>query len=863
MFKFFDLFKKSKVSARISHDKRIFQRKYSCFKRILVANNRALEIIADLEHIFYRDKPFALAYVLAQSELLIGEVLNIVDDVNALSGAKYPQLFDTADKIAAKILAELERKKKIDETNLVIPLEMLSQESIAEVGGKAANLGEVFNRASLPVPQGFAVTAYACQHFMEYNNLTELIDNKLKGLDVNDTERLMEVSREVRSLILSSELPIDLERAIIQAARDLKQKIGPGTRLSARSSATSEDSEASFAGQHSTVLNVSEENLCHAYKEVVSSTYNPRAIFYRRRKGYMDQDVIMSVACVAMIDAKVSGVMYTVDPNDSRHAVIMISAVWGLAVSAVEGSSSTDFYQINKQNEQIEVSEIATKENLLRPGSGDGLGEEPVADDLKNKPCLEHTKIRMLVDYGLRLEKHYGFALDIEWAIDQKDKLYILQARPLKRSPKFGAGEIPEARVDDSQRALPNYPILLKGGASASDGAAAGLAYVIKSDHNLHHVPEGAIVIAQQTSPRYVPVMGRVQAIVTDVGTVTGHMASVAREFRIPTLVGTGSATNTIPHGEEITVDATNEIVYRGRVEQLLKQKSVINPMKGGPIYKAVQSALKNIAPLNLTDPKEDNFRPDACLTIHDIIRFCHEMAMQKMFRISEDFESEKNIAIPLRISLPLDIYIVDMGEGLSIAHEAREARIDDVTSVPFNALLKGMTHKDVDWSADVGIRWGGFASIVAESVFRDPVREGRMGGPNYAVVSGEYLNFNSRLGYHFATVDTYCGPVVNDNYITFSFKGGAADIGRRSRRALLIASILKKLGFKVERKGDMVRGELKKYGCTSLQEKLDMLGRLLGSVRLLDMVLSDDGQVGWYMNEFFKGNYTFQTRSA
>ncbi|NVM22425.1 MAG: pyruvate, phosphate dikinase [Desulfobacterales bacterium] len=803
-----------------------------------------------------------MAYVLAQSEVLIGEVVSIVGDINALSGGKYPELFDAADKVAAGILAELERKKRIDETSLILSLERLSQESIADVGGKAANLGEVYNRVNLPVPHGFAVTSYACQHFVEHNNLTELIDDKLKRLDVKNTERLMEVSREIRLLILNSELPPDLERAIVQAARDLRQKIGPNMRLSVRSSATSEDSEASFAGQHSTVLNVSEENLCHAYKEVVSSTFNPRAIFYRRTKGYMDQDVIMSVACVAMIDAKVSGVMYTVDPNDSRHAVIMISAVWGLAVSAVEGSAATDFFRIDKRKRKVEVSEIATKETLLRPGVGDGLIEDPIADELKDTPCLEPEQIQMLVDYGLRLESHYGFALDIEWAIDQDNKLYILQARPLKRSLKFDAEGAPEKGAW-RERALPGYAVLLKGGASASDGAAAGLAYVIKSDHNLHHVPEGAIMIARQTSPRYVPVMGRVRAIVTDVGSVAGHMASVAREFRIPTLVGTGSATTTIPHGEEITVDAGNGIVYQGRAEELLKDKRAINPMKGSPIYKAVHSALKKVAPLNLTDPRQDNFKPDSCRTIHDIIRFAHEMAMQEMFRISDDLQPGENIALPLRVPLPLNIYVVDLGGGLSIDPAAREARGGDVTCVPFNALLEGMCHKDVDWAGHVGIRWGGLASIVAESVLRDPLKEGRMGGPNYAVISGEYLNLNSRLGYHFVTVDTYCGPVVNDNYITLSFKGGAADIGRRSRRALLIASILRKLGFRVQQKGDMVRGELKKYDSALFEEKLDMLGRLLGSVRLLDMVLSDDGQVEWYVDEFFKGNYTFQVGSA
>ncbi|MCD4805795.1 MAG: hypothetical protein K8R07_09005, partial [Desulfobacterales bacterium] len=474
-----------------------------------------------------------------------------------------------------------------------------------------------------------------------------------------------------------------------------------------------------------------------------------------------------------------------------------------------------------------------------------GTKDEAVSDDLKDKACLEPEQIKTLVDYGLKLESHYGVALDIEWAIDKQNRLYILQARPLKKSLKF----IPaETSPDVTEKELADHPVLIKGGASASEGTASGLAYVLKSDHNLYDIPKGAILIAHQTSPRYVPVMGRARAIVTDVGSVTGHMASVAREFQVPTLVGTHNATSLIEHSDEITVDATNRIVYKGRVEKLLKEKKAINPMKGSPTYKASQAALKKIAPLNLLDPKQDNFNPDSCRTIHDIIRFAHEMSMRKMFWISDDIKSKENIAIRLYTSLPLSIYVIDLGGGLSIGHEAREAQKEDVISVPFKALLNGMTHKDIEWSGDIGINWGGFASIVAESVFRDPLKEGRMGGPNYAVISGEYLNFNSRLGYHFATIDTYCGPVVNDNYITFYFKGGAADIGRRSRRATLIALILKKLLFRVEQKGDMIRGELKKYDRALIEKKLDMIGRLLGSVRLLDMVLSDDGQIDWYV---------------
>ena len=169
------------------------------------------------------------------------------------------------------------------------------------------------------------------------------------------------------------------------------------------------------------------------------------------------------------------------------------------------------------------------------------------------------------------------------------------------------------------------------------------------------------------------------------------------------------------------------------------------------------------------------------------------------------------------------------------------------------------MTSEGVEWLGQNKMDWGGFASILMESILRDPQKEGEMGGISYAVISAKYLNFSSRLGYHFATLDTYCGQNINNNYITFYFKGGAADIERRTRRAVLVASILKRLGFSVEQKGDRLRAQLKKHDQDLIREKLDLMGRLMGSVRLLDMVLSDDRKIDWFAEEFFKGNYTFQ----
>ncbi|HMK64901.1 MAG TPA: PEP/pyruvate-binding domain-containing protein [Thermodesulfobacteriota bacterium] len=854
MFKILARFKKSKVEKKKSSPQKSFLlHKYDHFKAVLSENNRALTIITDLEHIFYEDRPFDWSYVQNEAGKLVETTCRIAEDLNALTGAKYPDLFDAAEKVSLEIFQGLERKKPLAPTALVLPLEQIGQEQVVDVGGKAANLGEIQNRVHLPVPQGFAVSAYACQHFLSFNHFPEKIERMLEGLEVNDTERLMNVSQEIRSLVIQGQLPPDLEEALLRAITDLREKIGTPMRLAVRSSATSEDSESSFAGQHSTVLNVNEETFLSAYKQVVASTFNPRAIFYRRSKGYLDEDVIMSIACIAMVDALSSGVLYTVDPNNSSREVILISAVWGLGVSLVDGSFNSDFYQINKRDRSIEIEQVARKEVRVYADPVQGIKEGPVAHVFKEKPCLTRSQIKLLVEYALQLEAHYQVPLDIEWAIDQGGKLFILQARPLRFAEETAIGESKEEIEDEV------LPILLRGGASAAKGTASGLAYVIKSDHNLLNIPEGAILIAPQTSPRLVPIIGKVQAIVTDVGSVTGHMASVAREFQIPTLVDTENATAVIPHGQVITVDATNAVIYQGRIEKLLQKGKPINPMHGSPIYKALQTILKKIAPLHLIDPKQENFKPASCETIHDIIRFSHEIAMQEMFQIGENIENGKNVAIRFRSKVPLDLYLVDLGGGLEVPPEQKEARPENILSIPFKSLYQGMTHEGIQWLGQERISWSGLGSVFMENILHDPLTDGNMGGPSYAVLSEKYLNFNSRLGYHFATLDTYCGQNINNNYVTFYFKGGAADIERRTRRAQLIASILKKMGFRVEQRGDMIKGELKKLNSYLIQEKLDLIGRLMGAMRTLDMHMNHDQHIEWYRNEFFKGNYTFE----
>lgn len=850
MPKLLEFFRRNSVIRRESRDDRTLERRYRAFKSLLAGNNQALELLTDLELLIHEGRSFTQGEALGLAETLVGGVYDLVEDLNALSGGAFPELFDRAETIGIKALRALARRRSFDSRQFVLPLERLSLENLDEVGGKAANLGEVVNRVGLPTPQGFAVTASAAALFMRHSGLLETVGRMLAKVDVSDTAALEKACENAFHHVLSAPLPPELETALNAAVRSMISRLGPDLRLAVRSSAVCEDSCASFAGQHATVLGVVPGNVVTAWREVVASIFTPRAVFYRRTKGYSDQDVMMSVLVLAMVQARASGVAYTVDPNATIAREMLISGVWGLGLSLVDGSVDADFWRVRRDDLTVVASETARKIERLRVLPGGGTIAEELPEHFKTAPCLAPEQVIELADYAQRLERHYGMPLDVEWVLDDDGRFLILQTRPLMRAQSLTQAECCEF--------VPGHSPLLVGGQAASPGTAAGVAYVVQSSHALHSIPKGAILVAKQTSPAYVAAMGKVAGIITDTGSVTGHMASVAREFGIPTLVGVGRATHILPHGQEITLDATNKAVYPGRVREILSEKKPMNLMKGSPVYKSLQEALKLIAPLNLVDPETPDFTAKGCRTLHDVIRFAHEMAMRRMFSIADDMDMEAGPAVPLFTGLPLNIFVIDLGGGLVDLDARRVAEVEDIKCVPLKALLGGMSHPGVRWHSEHDSSLSGFDMVVSGSVFRTPQAMRGLGGTNYAIISNEYMNFHGRMGHHFATVDTYCGPIINDNYVMFSFKGGSADVGRRTRRARLIAEILRWIGFRVVQKGDSLRAEMKKYDQKRIADKVDSLGRLLGAMRHLDMCLSEDAQIDWYVTEFLKGNYRF-----
>jgi pyruvate,water dikinase len=342
--------------------------------------------------------------------------------------------------------------------------------------------------------------------------------------------------------------------------------------------------------------------------------------------------------------------------------------------------------------------------------------------------------------------------------------------------------------------------------------------------------------------------------VVTDSGSSTGHLAAVARELRVPMLVDARAATNVLRPGMEVTVDAEENVIYEGIVNELvLYHLSARRPDAQFAEFQVLRRLLRNVTPLHLTDPNADNFRARSCSTYHDVVRFAHEMAVRELVDMPGLTTGDRRRFIRrLRISIPMDLEILDIGDGITPGVSGDEVEPNDVTSVPLIALLKGLIAPGV-WRTDP-------VDMDMESLIASATRPSVLGmsgmsavRPNLAVVAENYLNLHLLLGYHFNMVDCAMSDSVATNYLYFRFIGGATDIARRSRRARLIGAILQEYGFGVETKGDLVVGRLRSVDKKTLQSRLEMIGRLIGYTRQLDVVMRAEETVQKCVSEFME----------
>jgi len=465
--------------------------------------------------------------------------------------------------------------------DLVLWFEELRKTDIPSVGGKNANLGEMTS-VGIPVPPGFAITAYAYKKFIEETKIAakiyEIIDETVT--DKNDPAQYEVASIKIRELIDSTQMPKEIENAIKNAYEEMNRKLNTkDVFVAVRSSATAEDlADASFAGQQETFLNVrGVKGVLQNTVKCWSSLFTPRAIFYRNEKGFAHEKVFISVGVQKMVNSRAAGVIFTLNPVTGDTKQIVIEGNYGLGEAVVSGSVTPDDFVVDKVSLRITERRLAKKNiQYVRDLKTGHTVHEEVPEEKQQLPCINDEEIVRLAELAKRIEQHYGKPQDIEWAIDQDiatapQNTFIVQSRP-ETVWSMKAAETP-SRGETGETKAPELKVVIKGIAAGKRSFGIGIARVVSNPQEAAKVMhKGDILVTDMTNPDYVPFMKLAGAIVTDKGGVTCHAAIVSRELGIPCVVGTEKATKLMMTGKEYTVDSKSGVVYEGAIASLTAQ---------------------------------------------------------------------------------------------------------------------------------------------------------------------------------------------------------------------------------------------------------------------------------------------------
>jgi pyruvate,water dikinase len=299
------------------------------------------------------------------------------------------------------------------------------------VGGKGGSLGEL-ERVGIAVPPGFVIKTNAFERFLLALEREAAVRHPVEALRAEDLAAIQTCSNEMRSRIESAELPSDVLDEISSAYAALcSGRASPAVAV--RSSATTEDaSDASFAGLQDTYLWVKEAGqMLHKVRSCWASLYSVESISYRRKRGFEEEEVAMAVVVQIMVDARTAGVMFTRSPTTGDRSVITIEGAWGLGSAVVGGEVTPDRWVMGKVTGEISVRDISDKAIQHAPATGGGIESVPVAEDLRRAACMSDEELQVLRAIGRKVERHYGRAQDIEWAVDRHSReILLLQSRP-------------------------------------------------------------------------------------------------------------------------------------------------------------------------------------------------------------------------------------------------------------------------------------------------------------------------------------------------------------------------------------------------------------------------------------------------
>ena len=604
-------------------------------------------------------------------------------------------------------------------SDLVLWLDALRMTDLGKVGGKNASLGEMIGnlaKLGVSVPGGFATTADAFESYLEKSGLSKRIQDRLSTLDVDDVDELVRGGREIRSWIVDTALPADLEQAIRDAYIKLCKDAGAtDIAVAVRSSATAEDlPDASFAGQQETFLNVvGIDDVLHKVKEVFASLYNDRAIAYRVHQGFKHEDVFLSAGVQLMVrsDVGASGVLFTLDTESGFRDVVFVTGSYGLGEMVVQGAVNPDEFYVFKPTLNLGKPAVLRRSlgaKQQRMVYSDQAGErvriEETPTELRHRFCLVDADVEELSRQALVIEKHYGRPMDIEWAKDgNTGKLYIVQARPETVKSRSHATTLERFQLNEKGKVLTE-------GRAIGQKIGSGKARVIRSLADMNKVQPGDVLVADMTDPDWEPVMKRAAAIVTNRGGRTCHAAIIARELGVPAVVGCGNALQSIPDGAEVTVscaEGDTGTIYEG----LLKFDRITADL--GAMPEAPLKIMMNVA--NPERAFDFGMLPNAGIGLArlEMIIASHIGIHPKALLEYATQDAETRARIDARIhgyKDPVSYYVDRLAEGIStiaasVYPKPVIVRLSDFKSNEYAGLLGGSRYEPHEENPMIGYR--------------------------------------------------------------------------------------------------------------------------------------------------------------
>ncbi|MDP3479775.1 MAG: PEP-utilizing enzyme [Desulfoprunum sp.] len=836
---------------------------FNNFRRILFLNNAVLEDMARMEQALGGEYIFDKAFMETAVRTLSSRVHHVAYNLNALTGNGYIPLYDRYQDIRIILDDILAGSIRSLTGAPVLPLQAVGWELEPLVGINLVCLAELRHHPGCRVADGFIITTEGVQSLIR----PILPVGEAERADASATEIRAGIEEQLK-MLLGDRQTMRFSVAItrIEGEAELINELGRFALVpDPDGSAVKIIPESSFCGEDSESATESLLKIISASPSPVDSPVSPyvlcleqiiRTVCANLEQGGKEPVGQLSVFVRSCPPAIISGIIHTRAASSGSLEGLRITA------NLPDANDAGDTFLLRRTYpfDLIQSTITPRPAGYRFPDGRLATGEAAaISGFMRGSALIDSKMLKRLAETAMTLERMMGSPVAVHWECREEATCCITGLTPM---PVILA----EISDDDLAREQEEAEILCRTGQMVQSGIAAGRVVHVTDEMRPADFPAGAVAVARTASPQLTPVLQRAAAIITEYGTTTGHLATVARELRLPAIFGLPDALTLLPQGSEVTVDASETTIYRGILEMLLRHGArEMDLTPADPEYRTLRRLLRFIMPLNLIDPEAPNFSPHGCRTFHDIIHFCHEKAVDELAHFQERRPGLGAIRTRrMNLGVPMDIRVLDIGGGMTKSTTI-EPGPGEVRSAPLAVFLEGLLDPKA-WATELPTL--AFRDIISSV----PRSMGMLSAPldslgeNLAIVSHDYMNISLRLGYHFSVIDAHLGVDDSRDYVYFRFAGGLADPERRGRRAQFISKVLDAMEFKVSVKGDLVIGRLKLVDTAALQAAIGILGALTAFSRQRDTGLYSDADTRALFTIFadtFLTDYTGTTSPA